>query len=113
MHTRKCTQSHQFYVCLTVSVSEIYRIELEDDWSKRKKLSATIDSTFMAVGLISCCGLLQLAMDSHFMNDLGLDSLDQVEIIMAMEDEFGEHVILQFSAQNSVEEYTEYNSFPK
>lgn len=52
-------------------------------------------------------------MDSHFMNDLGLDSLDQVEIIMAMEDEFGEHVILQFSAQNSVEEYTEYNSFPK
>ncbi|XP_025107997.1 acyl carrier protein, mitochondrial-like isoform X4 [Pomacea canaliculata] len=31
----------------------------------------------------------KLAMDSHFMNDLGLDSLDQVEIIMAMEDEFG------------------------
>ena len=28
--------------------------------------------------------------DSHFMNDLGLDSLDQVEVIMAMEDEFGE-----------------------
>ncbi|XP_043089893.1 NADH:ubiquinone oxidoreductase subunit AB1b isoform X2 [Puntigrus tetrazona] len=26
---------------------------------------------------------------SHFMKDLGLDSLDQVEIIMAMEDEFG------------------------
>jgi len=27
--------------------------------------------------------------DSHFMKDLGLDSLDQVEIIMAIEDEFG------------------------
>ncbi|NXK35512.1 ACPM protein, partial [Piprites chloris] len=27
--------------------------------------------------------------ESHFMKDLGLDSLDQVEIIMAMEDEFG------------------------
>ncbi|KAM9305891.1 acyl carrier protein, mitochondrial [Gastrophryne carolinensis] len=27
--------------------------------------------------------------NSHFMKDLGLDSLDQVEIIMAMEDEFG------------------------
>ncbi|XP_041085602.1 acyl carrier protein, mitochondrial-like [Polyodon spathula] len=26
---------------------------------------------------------------SHFIKDLGLDSLDQVEIIMAMEDEFG------------------------
>ncbi|KQL61360.1 acyl carrier protein, isoform X2 [Amazona aestiva] len=29
------------------------------------------------------------AIESHFMKDLGLDSLDQVEIIMAMEDEFG------------------------
>lgn len=27
-------------------------------------------------------------MDSHFVNDLGLDSLDQVEITMALEDEF-------------------------
>ena len=33
--------------------------------------------------------LLQLTVDSHFINDLGLDSLDHVEIIMAMEDEFG------------------------
>ncbi|XP_053898944.1 acyl carrier protein, mitochondrial isoform X2 [Malaclemys terrapin pileata] len=31
----------------------------------------------------------KLAVNSHFMKDLGLDSLDQVEIIMAMEDEFG------------------------
>ncbi|KAK7112506.1 hypothetical protein V1264_011956 [Littorina saxatilis] len=31
----------------------------------------------------------KLSLDSHFINDLGLDSLDQVEIIMAMEDEFG------------------------
>nr|XP_056722382.1 acyl carrier protein, mitochondrial [Euleptes europaea] len=31
----------------------------------------------------------KLNADSHFMKDLGLDSLDQVEIIMAMEDEFG------------------------
>ncbi|KAJ1095941.1 hypothetical protein NDU88_001091 [Pleurodeles waltl] len=31
----------------------------------------------------------KLGVDSHFMKDLGLDSLDQVEIIMAMEDEFG------------------------
>ncbi|NP_001103784.1 acyl carrier protein, mitochondrial isoform X2 [Bombyx mandarina] len=31
----------------------------------------------------------QLTVDSHFMNDLGLDSLDHVEVIMAMEDEFG------------------------
>ncbi|XP_023712500.1 uncharacterized protein LOC111867152 isoform X3 [Cryptotermes secundus] len=31
----------------------------------------------------------KLTVDSHFLNDLGLDSLDHVEIIMAMEDEFG------------------------
>jgi len=31
----------------------------------------------------------KLSMESHFMNDLGLDSLDHVEVIMAMEDEFG------------------------
>ncbi|RUS83119.1 hypothetical protein EGW08_009108, partial [Elysia chlorotica] len=31
----------------------------------------------------------KLSLDSHFINDLGLDSLDQVEIIMAIEDEFG------------------------
>ncbi|XP_046996025.1 acyl carrier protein, mitochondrial isoform X2 [Schistocerca americana] len=31
----------------------------------------------------------KLSLDSHFMNDLGLDSLDHVEVIMAMEDEFG------------------------
>ncbi|KAI1896108.1 hypothetical protein AGOR_G00091420 [Albula goreensis] len=31
----------------------------------------------------------KLVATSHFMKDLGLDSLDQVEIIMAMEDEFG------------------------
>ncbi|GAB1608966.1 acyl carrier protein, mitochondrial-like isoform X2, partial [Argonauta hians] len=31
----------------------------------------------------------KLSLDSHFINDLGLDSLDTVEVIMAMEDEFG------------------------
>lgn len=31
----------------------------------------------------------QLSLESHFINDLGLDSLDHVEVIMAIEDEFG------------------------
>ncbi|XP_033321913.2 NADH dehydrogenase (ubiquinone) acyl carrier protein isoform X1 [Megalopta genalis] len=31
----------------------------------------------------------KLRLESHFMDDLGLDSLDHVEIIMAIEDEFG------------------------
>lgn len=38
---------------------------------------------------IVCCFIFQLTLESHFMNDLGLDSLDHVEVIMAMEDEFG------------------------
>ncbi|XP_038220725.1 acyl carrier protein, mitochondrial isoform X1 [Zerene cesonia] len=32
---------------------------------------------------------VQLSLESHFIQDLGLDSLDHVEVIMAMEDEFG------------------------
>merc|ERR1711973_613998 len=31
----------------------------------------------------------KLTLESHFYKDLGLDSLDHVEVIMAMEDEFG------------------------
>ncbi|RKP02317.1 hypothetical protein CXG81DRAFT_4147, partial [Caulochytrium protostelioides] len=30
----------------------------------------------------------KLSLDAHWINDLGLDSLDQVEITMALEDEF-------------------------
>lgn len=30
-----------------------------------------------------------MSLESHFINDLGLDSLDHVEVIMAIEDEFG------------------------
>lgn len=35
----------------------------------------------------------KLTLDSHFINDLGLDSLDHVEVIMAIEDEFGFEVM--------------------
>lgn len=31
----------------------------------------------------------KLTLDSDFFTDLGLDSLDHVEVIMALEDEFG------------------------
>ncbi|KAJ8894146.1 hypothetical protein PR048_006756 [Dryococelus australis] len=31
----------------------------------------------------------KLTLESHFISDLGLDSLDHVKVIMAMEDEFG------------------------
>ena len=32
-----------------------------------------------------------LNLDSNFTTDLGLDSLDQVDIVIAMEDEFGNY----------------------
>ena len=31
----------------------------------------------------------KVTVDAHFVKDLGLDSLDAVEIVMAFEDEFG------------------------
>lgn len=31
----------------------------------------------------------QLTAEAHFINDLGADSLDTVELVMALEDEFG------------------------
>lgn len=36
--------------------------------------------------------LFQLTLESRFKEDLDLDSLDKVEVIMAMEDEFGEYL---------------------
>ena len=36
----------------------------------------------------------QVSSKSHFVNDLGLDSLDVVEIVMALEDEFGKWFLL-------------------
>ena len=41
--------------------------------------------------MVTC---LQVTLESHFINDLGLDSLDVVEIVMAFEDEFGEEDIV-------------------
>ena len=32
---------------------------------------------------------MKVSASAHFANDLGLDSLDQVEVVMAFEDEFG------------------------
>lgn len=42
---------------------------------------------FISSDDFSCDGL-QVTPDVHFQNDLGLDSLDNVEIVMALEEEF-------------------------
>jgi NADH dehydrogenase (ubiquinone) 1 alpha/beta subcomplex 1 len=43
--------------------------------------------------------LKKLTLDAHFYNDLGLDSLDQVEIVIAVEEEFN----IEFSDKDSDE----------
>jgi len=47
------------------------------------------DRVLLVLRLYDKINPAKLTLKSHFLNDLGLDSLDHVEIIMAMEDEFG------------------------
>ena len=47
------------------------------------------DRTLLVLKLYDKIDPEKLTLESHFINDLGLDSLDHVEIIMAIEDEFG------------------------
>ncbi|XP_076279463.1 NADH dehydrogenase (ubiquinone) acyl carrier protein isoform X2 [Lasioglossum baleicum] len=56
------------------------------DESRTKKIEERVLKVVAAYDKISAD---KLKLDSHFINDLGLDSLDHVEVIMAMEDEFG------------------------
>ena len=39
----------------------------------------------------------QVNLDAHLINDLGLDSLDVVEVVMAFEDEFGNFFFFFFN----------------
>ena len=47
------------------------------------------DRVMLVLKLYDKINAEKLTTESHFLNDLGLDSLDHVEIIMAIEDEFG------------------------
>ncbi|XP_062393078.1 NADH:ubiquinone oxidoreductase subunit AB1a [Sardina pilchardus] len=52
-------------------------------------LESIQERVFQVLKLYDKINAEKLQVTSHFMKDLGLDSLDQVEIVMAMEDEFG------------------------
>ncbi|XP_062304766.1 NADH:ubiquinone oxidoreductase subunit AB1a [Osmerus eperlanus] len=52
-------------------------------------LDTILDRVIYVLKLYDKINPEKLQASSHFLKDLGLDSLDQVEIIMAMEDEFG------------------------
>merc|ERR1711936_1472905 len=47
------------------------------------------DRIFLVLRLYDKINPEKVSLESHFINDLGLDSLDHVEVIMAIEDEFG------------------------
>ncbi|KAK8719455.1 hypothetical protein OTU49_014028 [Cherax quadricarinatus] len=56
----------------------------------QKQTRAGVSERVMEIcKLYNPSGHVELTVESHFMQDLGLDSLDHVEVIMAMEDEFG------------------------
>jgi acyl carrier protein len=51
--------------------------------------------------VLSLCDKIKpekLSLTSHFSKDLGLDSLDQVDIVIAMEDEFGKFNLIQLNS---------------
>ncbi|XP_011149866.1 acyl carrier protein, mitochondrial isoform X2 [Harpegnathos saltator] len=57
--------------------------------AKPESIKAIQERVLKVVGAYNEVTAEKLTLESHFMNDLGLDSLDHVEIIMAVEDEFG------------------------
>ncbi|XP_014489338.1 PREDICTED: acyl carrier protein, mitochondrial isoform X2 [Dinoponera quadriceps] len=57
--------------------------------TKPKSIKDIQERILKVVGAYNEVTAEKLTLESHFMNDLGLDSLDHVEIIMAIEDEFG------------------------
>ena len=63
----------------------------ERSYSSKPPLSLKLisDRVLLVLKLYDKVDPAKLTIDSHFINDLGLDSLDHVEVIMAMEDEFG------------------------
>lgn len=47
------------------------------------------DRVMLVLNLFDKIDNAKLTLESHFINDLGLDSLDHVEIMLMIEDEFG------------------------
>ncbi|KYB25738.1 mitochondrial acyl carrier protein 1 isoform A [Tribolium castaneum] len=66
-------------------------LPLERCYSSKPPLTLKLitDRVLLVLKLYDKVNPDKLTLDSHFINDLGLDSLDHVEVIMAMEDEFG------------------------
>ncbi|XP_057369253.1 acyl carrier protein, mitochondrial-like [Daphnia carinata] len=74
----------------TLAVNKV-TINTKRCFSDKPPMSIPIiqDRVLLVLKLYDKIDPAKLTLESHFMNDLGLDSLDHVEVVMAMEDEFG------------------------
>ncbi|KAK0073971.1 hypothetical protein PV325_008939 [Microctonus aethiopoides] len=72
-------------------VCEELRVEQTRWYSGKAPLTLSLiqERVLLTLKLYDKINPTKLTLDSHFINDLGLDSLDHVEVIMAIEDEFG------------------------
>ncbi|XP_076250259.1 NADH dehydrogenase (ubiquinone) acyl carrier protein isoform X1 [Rhynchophorus ferrugineus] len=76
-----------------IQLSAAQRLILPHERSYSSKPPLTLkliaDRVLLVLKLYDKVNPDKLSLESHFINDLGLDSLDHVEVIMAIEDEFG------------------------
>uniref|UniRef100_A0A182MFR9 Acyl carrier protein n=1 Tax=Anopheles culicifacies TaxID=139723 RepID=A0A182MFR9_9DIPT len=68
-----------------------WQLEIVRNYSAKEPLTLQLikERVLLVLKLYDKVNPEKLSLESHFINDLGLDSLDHVEVIMAMEDEFG------------------------
>ncbi|XP_066919702.1 acyl carrier protein-like [Clytia hemisphaerica] len=80
----QCTNKHQILKTLpTIArVSQRFYGDTADDESLE-------DKTMNVLKLFDKVDPSKVNVEAHLINDLGLDSLDVVEVVMAFEDEFG------------------------
>ncbi|CAK9812536.1 Acyl carrier protein, mitochondrial [Anthophora quadrimaculata] len=87
--------NERFFHCKRQSIIKVApqgtRVKQVRHYSEKQPLSldAIQSRVLLVLHLYDKIDPQKLNLDSHFMEDLGLDSLDHIEVIMAMEDEFG------------------------
>ncbi|XP_023221885.1 acyl carrier protein, mitochondrial [Centruroides vittatus] len=79
------------YQYLKPKASSLVLFNQKRFYSAKEPLTLEIikDRVLLVLRLYDKIDPQKLTVESHFTKDLGLDSLDHVEVIMAMEDEFG------------------------
>ena len=92
-----CQQAKKEY-SISSAVTPTHLLSIQSSFSAQKRhygddyplnFKMITDRTMLVLKLYDKINPEKLTLESHFLNDLGLDSLDHVEIIMAIEDEFG------------------------